>query len=287
MDRAHAQPVAEIARESAVARFCTACLYDISSLSEPRCPECGRDFNPHDPRSYLKKPIPAWRRTVIMAWGPWIALALLITSGFVYTVLPRPRSLFDWRLWLWLGKPTGVMHYSGTTHDVYSYYWLGDESRRESFRKSGGALAWRVVRTDERRYRVQVLEPDVRADSIMNAFNSIKGDWYFGVSIGRADQALIPAPFEITGDEPTVLGFLASEFGLPIRPFRLTEGQAYVWTFDAERKAMVTIDVTAENAGEFPLNPQDPDRVLIPRAAGTPRVTLNIEAPPPPDQAIE
>ena len=32
--------------------FCRSCGYDLHGLDEPRCPECGRAFDPHDPRSY-------------------------------------------------------------------------------------------------------------------------------------------------------------------------------------------------------------------------------------------
>lgn len=286
MDRTSATSAPPNAAATA-ARYCRACLYDLSSLTEPRCPECGRDFNPHDARTYVHRSIPAWRRVGIMRWGPRIALALLITSAFVYTVLPRPRRLTDWRLWVWFGQPVGVMYAEGTTHDLYGSIWFGRETRRESFRKSDGALSWRVVHLDEHRYRVDVREPGVRSEWIMAAFNSMKADWFFGVRIERAQKPLSTRPFEIEGDEPAVLGFLAREFEIPLRPFRLTGDQPYVWAYDPSCGEMATIDVTPELADFFPLTPQDPPRTLIPRNERHARIAW---VPPPtqhPDQAVE
>ncbi len=36
--------------------FCLRCYYDLRGLPEPRCPECGRLFNPADPRTYSPTP---------------------------------------------------------------------------------------------------------------------------------------------------------------------------------------------------------------------------------------
>lgn len=35
---------------------CKACGYDLRSLPEHRCPECGRRFDPDNPRTFLTKP---------------------------------------------------------------------------------------------------------------------------------------------------------------------------------------------------------------------------------------
>jgi hypothetical protein len=31
---------------------CLSCNYDLRDLPEHRCPECGRDFDPNDPRTF-------------------------------------------------------------------------------------------------------------------------------------------------------------------------------------------------------------------------------------------
>src|SRR5687767_6979345 len=33
-------------------RYCLRCFYDLRGLPENRCPECGRFFDPDDPRTY-------------------------------------------------------------------------------------------------------------------------------------------------------------------------------------------------------------------------------------------
>lgn len=35
----------------AVASWCLGCDYPLNGLTENRCPECGREFNPRDPKS--------------------------------------------------------------------------------------------------------------------------------------------------------------------------------------------------------------------------------------------
>lgn len=36
--------------------YCKRCRYDLRSQTDGRCPECGRGFDPSDPRSYLRTP---------------------------------------------------------------------------------------------------------------------------------------------------------------------------------------------------------------------------------------
>lgn len=50
-------------------RICLGCKYDLRGLDTPRCPECGRPFDPDDPTT--TGPVPWHRRP----WEPWVALA--------------------------------------------------------------------------------------------------------------------------------------------------------------------------------------------------------------------
>ena len=38
--------------------FCRKCRYDLQGLSEPKCPECGAEFDPADSKTYLAAPAP-------------------------------------------------------------------------------------------------------------------------------------------------------------------------------------------------------------------------------------
>src|SRR3954451_3720423 len=53
---------------------CLSCAYVLEHLETPRCPECGRWFNPIDPYSYTRKPGFVW-------WKYWLPGALLSTLG--------------------------------------------------------------------------------------------------------------------------------------------------------------------------------------------------------------
>ncbi len=46
-----------MSREHPTAMRCKACGYDLRSLPEHRCPECGRRFDPDNPRTFLTKPV--------------------------------------------------------------------------------------------------------------------------------------------------------------------------------------------------------------------------------------
>lgn len=61
---------------------CKNCFYIIDGLTEPRCPECGREFDPNDRRTYTTKPMFIW-------WRYWLpAFALAVGVGIVlYAVL--------------------------------------------------------------------------------------------------------------------------------------------------------------------------------------------------------
>jgi predicted amidophosphoribosyltransferase len=34
---------------------CLSCKYDLKNLTEHRCPECGREFDPNDPTTYFTR----------------------------------------------------------------------------------------------------------------------------------------------------------------------------------------------------------------------------------------
>lgn len=73
--------------------FCLSCGYPLRDLPTPRCPECGRAFDPTNPRTMsLGQPLRPWQRWLLRPTGwPTIALALLATGGLIYlSRWPRP-----------------------------------------------------------------------------------------------------------------------------------------------------------------------------------------------------
>lgn len=87
--------------------FCLACGYSLRNLPTPTCPECGRPFDPADPRTIgLGHPLRPWQRWLLRptSW-PTIALPLLGTAALIYLsrwphLSPEPPSVlldeFHW-----------------------------------------------------------------------------------------------------------------------------------------------------------------------------------------------
>ena len=66
---------------------CLHCNYPLRGLPEPRCPECGNGFDPHDPRTYRARRVPEfvarWLSNVSRRTdrGRWWTIALLVWGG--------------------------------------------------------------------------------------------------------------------------------------------------------------------------------------------------------------
>jgi hypothetical protein len=63
---------------------CLSCKYDLSHLTEHRCPECGREFDPNDPKSF--ETLKSARRRAWMRFLFWI-LGLWAFSTLVYILV--------------------------------------------------------------------------------------------------------------------------------------------------------------------------------------------------------
>jgi len=70
--------------------YCRACYYDLRGQDTPRCPECGRAFDPGDPGSFLDHP-GRLHRIRIAYKKPRIPCAILLTSV--------------WAIWMLFGTP--------------------------------------------------------------------------------------------------------------------------------------------------------------------------------------
>jgi hypothetical protein len=88
-------PVAEPTRR------CLGCYYVLNHLPEPRCPECGRAFDPNDPTTYTHKPPFIWWRY----WLPGFVLACCI--ALVMLALLLPMTGFGWAVTLALPAMIG------------------------------------------------------------------------------------------------------------------------------------------------------------------------------------
>lgn len=70
--------------------YCRSCGYQVVGLSEPRCPECGRLFDPDNPRTFLQHPkawrVRQWVRRILIALGS-VIIPLLVSLGILLGIL--------------------------------------------------------------------------------------------------------------------------------------------------------------------------------------------------------
>lgn len=64
-----------------ISRFCRSCNYDLNGLSEHRCPECGREFDPENPKSFANTPDWHFRRKLKFVGICSVVLAVLYVVG--------------------------------------------------------------------------------------------------------------------------------------------------------------------------------------------------------------
>lgn len=67
--------------------YCRRCGYQLVGLSENRCPECGREFDPSNRRTYLRRPKGWARRRWIKGITTLLAVLMLLTvaeAGWLY-----------------------------------------------------------------------------------------------------------------------------------------------------------------------------------------------------------
>ncbi len=96
-------------REHPTAMRCKACGYDLRSLPEHRCPECGRRFDPDNPRTFLTKPVCGRRYLSLAVVGAvLVATPLIIAELADLDVLHLP-PLLGLVLLLPLWMPTGFV----------------------------------------------------------------------------------------------------------------------------------------------------------------------------------
>jgi hypothetical protein len=87
-------------------RFCLDCGYSLRGLLDPRCPECGRVFDPADPKTWSPRPPLEQRggKAVdfagnVVYWGcalpAFLILMALMLLGAVTALAPVIRMMFQ------------------------------------------------------------------------------------------------------------------------------------------------------------------------------------------------
>jgi hypothetical protein len=72
--------------------LCLGCGYSLAGLPESRCPECGRAFDAHDPRTFRDLREPRWRYWWRTAPPMWLMITALGVAAWASVVASRPTN---------------------------------------------------------------------------------------------------------------------------------------------------------------------------------------------------
>mgnify|MGYP007037753827 CR=1 FL=1 len=204
-----------------------------------------------------------------------LAVALLILTGFVYKIFPRPEKLSDWRLWVWLDSENkyGVESTWQFGRPGQRNWWAGRMTSMKAFERSGAPL-WEVNWEWPDHWTVRAHRAGVDRSELSQAFTEMKREM-FGVLIGASVKDVTDGPLEFEGDKIEVFSGLVRYFGIEVSPFLLRKNQKYVWIFDPELGSMIAVDRwKAEEMGyELRLwrgGDDRPEKLIEPPAGGSP-----------------
>ena len=87
--------------------LCLTCNYALRGLTSPRCPECGRPFDPDQPLTFNQgRPLDRWSKLLLRPIGRWAPIALwsLAALGVLGPawLIPSRGAAICWLL-LWIG----------------------------------------------------------------------------------------------------------------------------------------------------------------------------------------
>lgn len=68
-----------------MALYCLGCGYSLAGLETPACPECGRSFNPADPKSFSASPRPGNKT--------WVIATIYVANFFFWAIILTPTSV--------------------------------------------------------------------------------------------------------------------------------------------------------------------------------------------------
>ncbi len=169
-----------------------------------------------------------------------LVVVLLVITGFVHTVLPRPAELNDWRLWVWMDQKYGVEVASISRGQGRVHWWAGRITSVSAVDLRGDPL-WDVTWRWPDHWVVRAHRAGVRLRDLSWAFTNMKREM-FGVQIGPSTREATDGPLEFVGTKVDVFSEMVRYFGTEVSPFLLRANQPYVWLFDRELGRMVAVN---------------------------------------------
>jgi hypothetical protein len=250
-------------------RYCLGCGYELAGLALNACPECGRDFDPADPKTTGDTPIPLVVRRRFRRITTWLAIILTIASGIIYTVIPIPMQGSGLMLWVWLGRTYGVESRWLATSHVRAWHWAGRVYEVEANDRDTGRVIWAIRAPTDDQWSLRVDKQGVSWPALIQAFNMMK-DEMFCVQFTGAARTQSIAGFEASGTKVDVLSAIVAHYGIAVQSKVGDLSQTYVWYFDEQSRRMKTRSITADEALELPSWNSGPMKRLVPRMQALP-----------------
>jgi len=190
--------------------------------------------------------------------GLAFVVCLAVVQLAIVTVIPRPAigntGGWQWGLWVWLGQGYGVQREYLNSETLVVHRWGERVSRIESEERwatGTPAKRWSLARTGPDGWRLEVMNPTVRWQSVLLAFNTMRtDDELFGVRIIDALREESGGSFEIEGTRAQVLAEMIRVYGLTIEPGLTSETDTDVWVILPETGELAEVSVArAEELG--------------------------------------
>jgi len=236
-------------------RLCRSCGYDLMGIDWQGavCPECGRAFDPNDPTTTHHPGQQSPIRQAVNRYGLTFTLFILFAMALHTSVIPRPITLHEWRLWLWLGRVYGVQQLPQRSYQPAlprwagppsrgRVYWWGDRPWRIESQDQAGNTRWDIARRSEGDWVLSVPDPTTQYAQLLGALAAIKPEM-FGVQYQNPARGTVEHPLQMTGSTAILFGKLVHESGVELVPFLFRPDQTYVWVFDNAANRLVTLDL--------------------------------------------
>jgi hypothetical protein len=132
--------------------YCLRCNYDLGGLPEPRCPECGRGFDPGDPATFRRVPrtrnealvviviyllpllLSLWmgmttHPTSLISWTSRFLIFVQSACGPIGCFLPSlglaiPVALLEWGIWMVVVTQTRAREWRYRVHFCMAFAWV-------------------------------------------------------------------------------------------------------------------------------------------------------------------
>ncbi len=252
--------------------FCPRCQHDLTGIVPVEtgvpytCSECGRPFDPEDPRSYAPRQRSRLEVLLLRRIAPVTMLVLLVFTLLWYAWIPRPLAMFGrWgpspesvrfpersTLWVWRDTLYGPESIRTGNSVSEAWVWNGRVRSVRSFALSGGKAdtatpAWEVLwnpagpDTPDGQWTMRVLRPIPLSFDLLEGFRATR-ERILGIVVGEHDSSITVEPFEVTGSEAEILSAYIRATRVSVRPIRSERDQEWFWIFDADLDRLIRVD---------------------------------------------